>query len=158
IDNSFGQPFLWQRDDNLMNHTIRRRCVAFLFGLLTLGAEAAGGEAPSPASKTNSDRPVEKIPTKISGTYAGGELIELRVRDRIVYVIKPTGQVDAQKRWLWESPFWLGINDGFGHVAHRYYVEKLLAAGFHVAGVDVGPSCASPAAAEVCQEFYEQLV
>ncbi len=43
-------------------------------------------------------------------------------------------------------------------MAHRFYVEKLLAAGFHVAGVDVGPSCGSPAAAEVCQEFYEQLV
>jgi pimeloyl-ACP methyl ester carboxylesterase len=27
-----------------------------------------------------------------------------------------------------------------------------------VAGVDVGPSCGSPSAAEVCQEFYEQLV
>jgi pimeloyl-ACP methyl ester carboxylesterase len=37
-------------------------------------------------------------------------------------------------------------------------VEKALAAGFHVAGVDVGPSCASPAAAEVCQEFYARLV
>src|SRR5262249_49156562 len=30
--------------------------------------------------------------------------------------------------------------------------------GFHIAGVDVGPSCGSPAAAEVCQEFYEHLV
>jgi alpha-beta hydrolase superfamily lysophospholipase len=36
-------------------------------------------------------------------------------------------------------------------------MEKLLAAGYHVAGVDVGPSCGSPAAAEVCQEFYEHL-
>jgi pimeloyl-ACP methyl ester carboxylesterase len=43
-------------------------------------------------------------------------------------------------------------------VAHRFYVEKALAAGFHVAGVDVGPSCASPASAKVCQEFYEQLI
>ena len=33
-----------------------------------------------------------------------------------------------------------------------------LAAGFHVAGVDVGPSCGSPAAAAVCQEFYAHLV
>src|SRR5262249_24047003 len=32
------------------------------------------------------------------------------------------------------------------------------AAGFHIAGVDVGASCGSPAGAEVCQEFYEQLV
>ena len=79
-------------------------------------------------------------------------------RGRIAYLIKPTGKVDPQKRWLFVFPFWLAINDGFGNVAHRYYVEKALAAGFHIAGVDVGPSCGSPAAAKVCQEFYEQLV
>lgn len=57
-----------------------------------------------------------------------------------------------------EFPFWLGIHDGFGNLAHRYYVEKALAAGFHIAGVDVGPSCGSPAAADICQVFYELLV
>ena len=111
-----------------------------------------------PASKSDADRNAQKIPTKIAGTYNGGELVELRVRDRIAYLIKPTGKVDPQKRWVWDFPFWLAINDGFGNVAHRYYVEQVLAAGFHIAGVDVGPSCGSPAAAEVCQEFYEQLV
>jgi pimeloyl-ACP methyl ester carboxylesterase len=99
-----------------------------------------------------------KLPTKIAGAYSGGELVELRVRDRMAFVIKPTGKVDPERRWLWDFPFWLAINDGFGDVAHRSYVEKALAAGFHIAGVDVGPSCGSPAAAEVCQEFYEQLV
>jgi hypothetical protein len=63
-----------------------------------------------------------------------------------------------QKRWLMEFRFWLGIHDGFGNLAHRYYVEKALAAGFHIASVDVGPSCGSPAAADICQEFYELLV
>jgi pimeloyl-ACP methyl ester carboxylesterase len=98
------------------------------------------------------------IPTKIEGKYRGGELIELRVKDRMAYVVKPTGAVDPQKRWLWEFPFWLGINDGFGNLQHRNYIEKLLPAGFHIAGVDVGPSCASPSAAKVCQEFYERIV
>jgi hypothetical protein len=124
----------------------------------TLGLARLVPKPNSPASKADADRNAQKIPTRIAGTYQGGELVELRVRDRIAYVIKPTGKVDPQKRWLWEFPFWLGINDGFGKVAHRYYVEKLLEAGFHIAGVDVGPSCGSPAAAEVCQEFYEQLV
>ena len=108
--------------------------------------------------KHSAARNAQKIPTKIAGTYKNGELVELRVRGRIAYLIKPTGKVDPQKRWVWDFPFWLAINDGFGAVAHRYYVEQLLAAGFHVAGVEVGPSCGSPAAAEVCQEFYEQLV
>jgi pimeloyl-ACP methyl ester carboxylesterase len=106
----------------------------------------------------SSDRIVQKIPTTIAGTYRKGELAPLRVRDRIAFLIKPTGVVDREKRWIWDFPFWLGVNDGFGNVAHRYYVEQALAAGFHVAGVDVGPSCGSPAAAEVCQEFYERLV
>ena len=110
--------------------------------------------APKPVAERNA----MKIPTKIAGAYSGGELVELRVRDRIAYLIKPTGKVDPQRRWVWDFPFWLAINDGFGNAAHRYYVEKALAAGFHVAGVDVGPSCGSPAAAEVCQEFYDQLV
>jgi hypothetical protein len=100
----------------------------------------------------------EKVPTKIAGTYRRGELVELRLRDRTAFLVKPTATIDLQKRWIWGFPFWLAINDGFGNIAHRYYVEKALAAGFHVAGVDVGPSCASPAAAEVCQEFYEHLI
>lgn len=136
----------------------RLRIVALHFALLSVVGEAAGDEPRTADAKSVADRNAQKIPTKIAGTYRGGELVELRVRDRIAYIVKPTGAVDPQKRWLWEFPFWLGINDGFGSVAHRFYIEKLLAAGFHVAGVDVGPSCASPAAAEVCQEFYEQLV
>jgi pimeloyl-ACP methyl ester carboxylesterase len=129
-----------------------------LCGSLLMAGEASADEPKAPALKTNGTRPVQKIPTKISGTYRGGKLVELRVRDRIAYLVEPTGAVDPQKRWLWEYPFWLGINDGFGNVAHRYYLEQALAAGFHVAGVDVGASCASPAAAEVCQEFYNNLV
>jgi pimeloyl-ACP methyl ester carboxylesterase len=111
-----------------------------------------------PAPDANVNRNVQKVPTKIAGLFKGGELVELRVRGRLAYLIKPAGKVDPQMRWVWDFPFWLAINDGFGHVAHRYYVEKLLTAGFHVAGVDVGPSCGSPAGADACQDFYEQLV
>src|SRR5207245_6633984 len=71
-----------------------------------------------PASKADADRNAQKIPTKIAGTYQGGELVELRVRDRMAYLIKPTGKVDPQKRWLWDFTFWLAINGGFGKVAH----------------------------------------
>lgn len=132
--------------------------VALVGGLPWFVIGAVGDEPKPAASKTVAERNAQKIPTKIAGTYKGGELVELRVRDRIAYLVKPTGAVDPQKRWLLEFPFWLGINDGFGSLAHRFYVEKALAAGFHVAGVDVGPSCASPAAAEVCQEFHDLLV
>jgi hypothetical protein len=140
-----------------LNRILRLLTVPIICGLpLTSGAVRA--DEPKPAvAKTNPD-PTGKVPTTISGTYDGGKLVELRVQGRIAYLVKPTGAVDPQKRWLWEFPFWLGINDGFGNLAHRHYIEKLLAAGFHVAGVEVGASCGSPAAADVCQDFYNQLV
>lgn len=132
--------------------------VALICGLLMPAFAASAEDPPSPAKMSDAQRAVLTVPTKIAGTYRGGELVELRVRDRMAYVVKPTGNIDPQRRWLWEFPFWLGINDGFGSLQHRNYVEKALSAGFHVSGVDVGPSCASPAAAEVCQEFYERVV
>jgi pimeloyl-ACP methyl ester carboxylesterase len=134
------------------------RFVVLLCVLLMNAVAAAADDPKSPDEKSIAQRNAMKVPAKIAGAYNGGELVELRVRDRIAYLIKPTGNVDPQKRWLWDFPFWLAVNDGFGNVAHRYYVENALAAGFHVAGVDVGPSHGSPAAADVCQEFYEQLV
>ncbi len=132
--------------------------VALYCGLLAIGIGAFASEPKSPGALSDAERAARMVPTKIEGTYRGGALVELRVRNRMAYVVKPTGTVHSQNLWLWEFPYWLGINDGFGNLAHRYYIEKVLAAGFHVAGVDVGPSCGSPAAAEVCQEFYERLV
>ena len=111
-----------------------------------------------PASKSAAARTIQKIPHKGAGTYKGGKLIEMQVRGRVAYLVEPTARVDSQKRRVWDFPFWMAINDGFGKIGHRYYVERLLAAGFSVAGVDVGASYGSPAGAEVFQEFYEQLV
>ena len=130
-----------------------------VFGLLAaLTTNGFAADEKPAVSQSQADRAARMIPTKIEAKVSGGELAELRVHDRMAYVLKPTGAVDPQKRWLWEFPYWLGVNDGFGNLQHRNYVEKLLAAGFHVAGIDVGPSCASPAAANACQEFYERLV
>ena len=101
---------------------------------------------------------VAYAPREIGGTYEGGELVRLEVRGRTAYVIRPTGTVDSERRWVWTSPFWLAIDRGNGEVEHRMYVERMLKAGFHVAGVDVGTSCGSPAAADLCHEFYKLLL
>lgn len=137
---------------------LQRPANALLFALLTIGPTSSADEPGPPISKSDADRAVKTIPTKIAGTYRGDELVELRLHDRMAYLVKPTGTVDPKKRWLWEFPFWLGINDGFGNLQHRNYVEKALAAGFHIAGIEVGPSCGSPAAAAVCQEFHERMI
>lgn len=131
------------------------REVICCFVMLTACAFA---DEKKPAEMSDAERAVRMIPTKIAGTYRGGELVELRIRDRMAYLVKPTRVTDPEKRWLWEFPFWLGCNDGFGNLQHRNYLEKALDAGFHIAGVDVGPSCASPTAAAICQEFYESLI
>ena len=138
--------------------TSRLSAVVLVCGLLMFAVAASAEEPKPPVSTSEAQRAALMVPTKIAGTLHGGELVELRVRDRMAYVVKPTGAVDPKKRWLWEFPFWLGINDGFGNLQHRNYIEKALAAGFHTAGIDVGHSCGSPAAAEVCQEFYKRLV
>lgn len=132
---------------------------ALALGVILLLARVDAAEEPQPtAPLSEAERAARMVPTKIEATYQGGELLHLTVHERMAYLVKPTGKVDAQKRWLWEFPFWLGVNDGFGNLQHRNYLEKALAAGFHIAGIDVGPSCASPAAAKVCQEFYDRLV
>src|SRR5262245_7925487 len=97
------------------------------------------------------------IPSTITGRYEGGELVVMRVHGRNAYLIKPTGRIDPGKRWVWIFPFWLGVNDGHGRLHHKLYVESYLAAGFHVAGIDVGTSCGSPRAAGVCDEHYQKL-
>src|SRR5262245_45192508 len=142
----------------LRGHKSCLRTAPILFAVLGLGSPAQANE-PKPAdSQADAERAAKMVPTKIAGTYRGGELVELRVGERMAYLVRPTRTVDPQKRWLWEFPFWLGINDGFGNLQHRNYMEQALAAGFHLAGLDVGPSCGSPAAAKVSQAFHERLV
>jgi hypothetical protein len=141
-----------------MLYSVRSPAACMFFMLLLLACETIAEEPKKPDETSDAKRAAQMVPAKIAGTYQGGELVELRVRNRMAYVVKPSGTVDPEKRWLWEFPFWLGINDGFDNLQHRNYVEAALAAGFHVAGIDVGPSCGSPAAAEVCQAFYDRMI
>ncbi|MBS0262274.1 MAG: prolyl oligopeptidase family serine peptidase [Planctomycetes bacterium] len=139
--------------------SISRYCLnALLVLCLQGGALRLYADDPTAVSQSQAERAVQMIPKKIAGQYQGGQLIELRCEERMAYVVQPTGKTDPQRRWVWEFPFWLGINDGFGSLQHRHYVEKLLASGFHIAGIDVGPSCASPLAAAACQKFHEKMV
>ena len=134
-------------------------CLAATIAFTVLPSPALMAENGTPEKPAQPDPEYirKMIPTKIVATYRGGDLVELRHGDRKAYVVKPTGKVDPQRRWIWIFPFWLGINDGHGNLQHRHYVEEYLAAGFHVAGIDVGTSCGSPSAAMVCHEFYGKL-
>ena len=100
--------------------------------------------------------------------YQQGKVIELEVDGRLAFVVEPAGAVDGQRRWLWFTSCWHAVprwafvgrsGEGQDEIAtHRFYVEKALAAGFHIAGVDVGVTLGSAAGTEACQRFYEAVV
>jgi pimeloyl-ACP methyl ester carboxylesterase len=90
--------------------------------------------------------------------YRNGRLITLHIGNRFAYLIKPTAKMDPSRRWVWIFPFEHALASPNGGVEHAYYVDQLLANGFHVAGIDVGVSCGSPQAAERCEQFHHLLV
>jgi len=106
-----------------------------------------------PATKAPTPRDALSLPN-----YPDGKLITLRVGNRFAYLIKPTAKLDPSKRWVWIFPFEHALGTASGSVEHRFYVNELLAAGFSVAGIDIGVSCGSPRAAERCEEFHRLLV
>ena len=90
--------------------------------------------------------------------YKNGTIIQLEVAGRDGYSIRPNGPVDRERRFVWIAPWSLGIRDPKqGRVPHEFYVESLLAKGFHVAGVDVGISCGSLPAVHIQEKFYDLL-
>ncbi len=89
--------------------------------------------------------------------YDNGELVRLTIEGRKAYLIRPTGVIDPARRWIWVAPGYLALPNERGAVEHRMYVDRFLAAGFHVVGIDVGVTCGSPAGAEVFQKFYQHL-
>ncbi len=135
-----------------MHRSLRFSVIAILFAaVLGLSPEWARSQSP----KSSHSKPEER--DRFAVTYENGTLAKLSVAGRDAYLLRPKGPVDNARRWIWIAPFWLGIGNDKGTVEHRFYVERALAKGFHVAGIDVGTSCGSPASAKVNQAFYERL-
>jgi pimeloyl-ACP methyl ester carboxylesterase len=138
-----------------------------LFSTFVLLCGFAAVRAEPPAKPSNPDKPIwRSLPATATPTrrdrmflpkFRNAKMIPLRIRDRFAYLIEPS-KIETQKRWVWIFPFEHALQDSSGHVQHGHYIEQLLAAGFHVAGISVGVSCGSPTAGEVCHEFYKQLV
>jgi hypothetical protein len=106
-----------------------------------------------PATKRPTARDVVSVPD-----YRDGEAITLQIGGRFAYLIKPCGKVDPTRRWVWIFPFEHGLAASGGSIEHEFYINGLLAKGFHVAGIDIGVACGSPRGAERCQQFYSLLV
>jgi pimeloyl-ACP methyl ester carboxylesterase len=93
----------------------------------------------------------------IKDPYPGGVLTRLSIEGRKAFVVRPATAMDPARRWIWVTPGYLALPDERGAVEHRMYVDRFLAAGFHVAGIDVGVTCGSPRGALVYQKFYDHL-
>lgn len=116
------------------------------------------GRAQAPSSSYRPENPDLMVR---AATYQNGRVEELIVDGRYGFIIRPNGPLDRERRWVWDCPSWYAVLSApppRGTVAHRFYVESLLARGFCVGGVDVGISCGSPAAAKVCNDFYDMVL
>jgi len=88
--------------------------------------------------------------------FIAGKQITFDYRGLDAAVIVPTGMVDKSRRWVWFSPGTVAFAGN--PVQCGFYVDRLLAAGFHVVGFDLGPATitgGSPAGAKVHYEFYQ---
>ena len=123
--------------------------------------ENAASEPADAQYLTASEFGIEGLPQQqyhFGVDYTNGTLQRVDLAGTVGFVIKPTGQIDRQRRWVWIVPLWLALPSAHGDYVARYYVERLLEAGFHVAGFDVGTSLGSPEAARLFHQFHGHVV
>ena len=95
--------------------------------------------------------------------FLGGRRVPLEMGGNPGCLIEPVGKVDTGRRWIWFSPGWMccrvsPTKEWPGHFAeHEFFVEKILARGFQVVGVESYLSCGSPKAIEVYEKTYEEM-
>lgn len=90
--------------------------------------------------------------------YENGELTPLQGLGTVGFIIRPKGEVHAERKWLWVSNLFLAVRWEGNGVIHQFTVEQALKRGFHVAGVDVGASLGSPKGAELYDRFHKLMV
>jgi len=85
-----------------------------------------------------------------------GKQITFEYRGHACVMMVPKWNVDKKRRCVYISPGGLAFQGEFPQMA--FYVETLLAKGFHVAGLEMGgmaSSPGSPAGAQLHYEFYQ---
>jgi pimeloyl-ACP methyl ester carboxylesterase len=85
-----------------------------------------------------------------------GKLITFQYRGYDCAMIVPRWTVDKERRCVYISPGSLAYRGEFPQMA--FYVETLLAKGFHVAGIEMGggaSTAGSPRGAQLHYEFYQ---
>jgi pimeloyl-ACP methyl ester carboxylesterase len=86
----------------------------------------------------------------------GAVRTDFDVAGRRGFVIVPQKPAaDGSKPWLWYAPTLIGR---YPNARHEWLFTRLLAAGFFIAGMDVGESWGNPEGRRLYTEFYETVV
>jgi len=94
------------------------------------------------------------LKTRQSEQY-GHTRLEFAVPGGKGFVIVPAqASADGEGPWVWYAPSFVGSEKSLPKALHAWYMERLLGAGFAVAGVDVGESWGSPAGRAAYTEFH----
>jgi len=109
--------------------------------LTALGADAAEGAAPAPEAWLHQFGAAHRV---------------LEVEGHRAFLLRPPlDRVAPGKPWVWYAPTFWESTPGPETV---WYFTRLLALGFHIAGVEVGESYGSPAGVAVYAALHDRLV
>ncbi|MFH1568660.1 MAG: hypothetical protein ABIL09_11740, partial [Gemmatimonadota bacterium] len=72
------------------------------------------------------------------------------------FILEPTGETRPSHPWVWYAPTFVNDTYPLPKELHAWYIERLLAAGITVAGVDVGESWGSPAGRDGFTAFHHE--
>jgi len=113
--------------------------------LLAILAPSAGAAAPRPAD-------LPKAPL----TLKDFERRDFRVgRHRAFIILPKTPAADGSKPWVWFIPT---LRDKYPNQWHDWLLERLLRAGFAIAGVDIGESWGNPKGRLMFSRFHTEIV
>lgn len=86
----------------------------------------------------------------------GGRRTAFLFKERPAFLILPKGAAPAAPRdWVWYAPT---FKNQYPNARHRFLIERALAAGMGVAGIDVGESYGSPEGTRLYAGFHDALV
>ena len=83
-----------------------------------------------------------------------GERIEFEVGANRCFLLIPKASIPEHKPWTWYAPTFV---PRLPKHLHRWYISRLLAAGIHVGGVDVGESWGNVEGRRVYTDFHEHV-
>jgi dipeptidyl aminopeptidase/acylaminoacyl peptidase len=95
------------------------------------------------------------LATPTESTQFDAKRLDFTVADHPAFIILPTSPApDGAKPWVWYAPTFIGQHPD---ESHTWMAQQFLAAGYAIAGVEVGESYGSPAGTAAYSAFYDHV-